>query len=385
MEIKCNRRLLGKVLLFTVILLVSGLGVFGCAGTGAIPRGWSGAVVADGTLFLGSMEGKLVALDISSQSRLWPDVLLETEPTGGGFGCAPASTTVAIYGSPVVAGELVYVGGYNGKIYAFSSGSGALRWVYPRQGKRQPIVGGIVVSQGRVYFGCSDGKVYVLDAETGDEEWDFTTGDKIWSTPVIDGDTLFIASFDKKLYAINAMTGKGKWEFDTGEVDTGGAIASTPLVYNDTVYIGSFDRHIYAVSATDGSLIWKSEVEAGSWFWAKPVVYNNTIYAGNLDGKVYILNAGTGDEVVDAIDLGSPISSWPVLVDSTIIIASEDGRIRAIDTSNNQKSEFKNLGEKINAPLSASDGIVYIHTSEGELHALNAQTGAILWSIPLSS
>ena len=378
MEIRCNRILLSKALLIMVILLVSGLSVFGCVGRGAIPKGWSGGVVADGTLFLGSMEGKLVAVNISDGSRLWPDVLLETEPTGGGFGCAPASTAVAIYGSPAVAEELVYVGGYNGKIYAISSSSGALRWVYPRDGNLQPVVGGTVVSQGRVYFGCSDGKVYALDAETGDKEWEFPTGDKIWSTPVIDGDTLFIASFDKKVYALSVTDGSKKWEFETE-----GAIASTPLVYNNTIYIGSCDRNLYAVNATDGSLVWKSEVKADNWFWAKLVICNNTIYAGNLDGKVYILNAETGEEVVDTIDLGSQISSSLVLVDDSVIIASEDGRIWAIDTSNNQKSEFKNLEEKINAPICASDGVVYVHTQKGILYDVDAQTGAVRQLYPI--
>ena len=378
MKIRCNRILLGKVLLIMVILLVGGLSVFGCVGRGAIPKGWSGGVVADDTLFLGSMEGKLVAVNISDGSRLWPDVLLETEPTGGGFGCAPASTAVAIYGSPAVAEELVYVGGYNGKIYAISSSSGALRWVYPRDGNLQPVVGGTVVSQGRVYFGCSDGKVYALDAETGDKEWEFPTGDKIWSTPVIDGDTLFIASFDKKVYALSVTDGSKKWEFETE-----GAIASTPLVYNNTIYIGSCDRNLYAVNATDGSLVWKSEVKADNWFWAKLVICNNTIYAGNLDGKVYILNAETGEEVVDTIDLGSQISSSLVLVDDSVIIASEDGRIWAIDTSNNQKSELKNLEEKINAPLCASDGVVYVHTQKGILYDVDAQTGAVRQLYPI--
>ena len=380
MEIKCNRVLLVKVLLFLVILLVCGVSVFGCIGRGSVPKGWSGGVVADDTLFLGSMEGKLVAVGISSHTRLWEVPLETAEQAAGVFGCAPASTTVAIYGSPVVMEELVYIGGYNGKIYAFSVGKDEPRWVYPREDNLQPIVGGAIVYQGKVYVGCSDGKIYALDAADGYKEWEFQTGDKIWSTPVIDGDTLYIGSFDKKLYALSVTDGSKKWEFETE-----GAIASTPLVYNSTVYIGSFDRHIYAVKATDGSLVWKSEVKADNWFWTKPVICNNTIYAGNLDGKVYILNAETGDEVVDAIDLGSPISSSPVLVDDSVIIASEEGRVWTIDTSNNQESELKDLGQKIYAPLYASDGVVYIHTSEGKLHALDAQSGSKLWSLSLSS
>ena len=124
--------------------------------------------MVDGTLFLGSMEGKLVAIDIDKQSRQWRDLLFEAPKQSGGFGCAPAATSVAIYGTPVVEAGLVYVGGYDGKVYAVNADTGALRWVYPRQGYLKPVVGGPIVAGDRVFFGSSDGKVYALDAATGD-------------------------------------------------------------------------------------------------------------------------------------------------------------------------------------------------------------------------
>jgi len=326
------------------------------------------------------MQGKLVALNASDGARLW-EVTLPTKPAAGGFGCAPASTSVAIYGTPAVDGDLVYVGGYNGKIYAISSSLRAIEWKYPpgEDDYLQPLVGGAVVALGKVYFGCSDGKLYALDAAAGDKKWAFPTGDKIWSTPTIDGDTLYIGSFDKKLYALDAITGKEKWG---KPFETQGAIASTPLVYNNTVYIGSFDRHLYAVNATNGEQIWQFPVEdeaenkPENWFWAKPVVYNNTIYAGNLDGKVYILNAETGKEKVDPIDFNSPISSSPVLVDGKIIIASEKGVVYVLDTNSNQINQLANIEEKIYAPLSASNRVVYVHTAQDTLYAVDVQTGA---------
>ncbi len=372
-----------------VILLLGGL-TTGCAMQDQ-PEGWSGGVVVNGTLFLGSMEGKLVAIDVSSHNRLWPDVTLETSKPAGGFlgGCAPGSTAVAVYGTPAVSEDLVYVGGYNGKIYAFSSSSGALRWVYPREDSLQPIVSGPVVASGKVYFGCSSGKVYALDADTGDKEWEFETGDKIWSTPAIDGETLYIGSIDNKLYALDAITGKEKWE---KPYETEGAVACTPLVYNNTVYFGSFGRYFYAVNATSGKQIWQFPVEDGAgnkpekWFWAKPVVYNNTIYAANLDGKVYILNAETGLEKVDPIDFESPISSSPVRVGSLVIVASEEGKVYSLDTGTSQVKPLANVEKKTKAPLFASEGVVYVHTQEPDtLYALNVETGVTLWSLPLSS
>jgi len=387
MWVKHNKILLGKILLLLVILLVGGLTASGCIG-GLQPIGWSGGVVADGTLFLGSIEGRLVAVNVSdaTPTHQWSEPLTVSGSTGG-FGCAAAPAGVAIYGTPAVAGDLVYIGGYNGEIYAFDASSlqDRYEWVYPPKGEGnlEPIVSGPIVASGKLYFGCSDGKVYALDAATGDKEWEFQTGDKIWSTPVIDGETVYVSSFDKKLYALDATSGKEKWE---EPFEAGGAIASTPFVYNNTVYFGSFDRYLYAVDAIDGSLKWKSEVEAGSWFWAKPVVYNNTVYAPSLDGKVYILNAESGHELVGAIDLGNPVSSSPVLVDGSIIIASGEGRVYSLDTANNQVKPLADVKEKIDAPLWASNGVVYIHTQEHEtLYALNAQTGAELWNLSLSS
>ena len=371
MWIKHNKVLLGKAWLLLVVLLLGGVTIFGCV-SGGQPKGWSGGTIVNGTLFLGSMEGELVALNASDGTRLW-EVTLETARTGGGFfGCAPAFTLAPIYGTPVVDGDLVYVGGYNGKIYAISWSKRAKEWKYPagEDDYLQPIVGGPVVAGGKVYFGCSDGKVYALDADSGDWEWEFQTEDKIWSTPAIDGDTLYIGSFDKKLYALDIITGEEKW---SEPFETEGVIASTPLVYDDTVYIGSFDRYLYALNATDGIRIW--EFLAENWFWTRPVAYNNVIYAPNLDGKVYILNAETGDEVVDAIDLGSPVSSSPVLVGNSIVVATEEGVVYAIDTANNEK-KLVDLEEKIFASLFASDGVVYVHTDEDGLYAVEVQTGA---------
>ncbi len=358
-----------NIIFLLIILVLVGLVLTSCTGVATIPRGWSGGAIADGILFVGSMEGKLVAVNVADGSYPWAPVMLESLPAGGGFGCAPASTAVAIYGSPAISGDVVYVGGYNGMFYAFASGQNVPKWIFPRQGNiGGPIVGGPVVAQDRVYFASGNGKVYALDAD-GYEKWVFETGDKIWSTPAIDGNTLFIGSFDKKLYALNATDGSKKWTFETE-----GAIVATPLVDNNTAYIGSFDRYLYAVDAVNGNLKWK--FMAGSWFWAKPVIYNNVVYAASLDGKVYALDAGKGDKLAD-FDLGSPIDSPPVLVGSSVIVTTEKGIIYTLNTGNKQISQLIDLEQKVYAPLAASQGIIYIHTADDALYAVDAQSGAV--------
>jgi outer membrane protein assembly factor BamB len=158
------------------------------------------------------------------------------------------------------------------------------------------------------------------------------------------------------------------------------------LVDNNTVYIGSFDRYLYALDSADGSLKWK--FMAGNWFWAKPVVNNGVVYAACLDGKVYALNAESGNELAE-FDLGSPVSSSPVVTDNCVVVASEEGVVYALDTNTNQEKwvngDLKEEKQKVYASLCAGEGVVYVHTNKGQLYALNAQSGAKLWSLSLKS
>ena len=384
MSIKRNSILLGKILLLLVII-VGGLITYGCTVIKSTPEGGSGGTIVNGTLYLSTASvsssggfgcsapattSKVVAIDISNGSRLW-EVGLEGSRSSAGFGCAPTAAGVAVYGNPAVDGDLVYIGGYDGKIYAISSSTRLSKQKYLDENDPQPIIGGPVVYQGRVYIGSADGKVYALGTTSLDSEWEspFETGDKIWSSPAIDGGTLYIGSFDKKLYALNASDGSKRWEFKAE-----GAIVSTPLIYNGTVYVGSFDRYFYAVDATDGHLRWKFMGQ--NWFWAQAVAHNNLIYAPCLDGKVYVLDAENGREAIGAIDLKSPVSSSPVLVNDLLIIASEEGKVYSLDTADNQVKELADLKSKVYAPLSSSEAMVYIHTEGNTVYSVDVQTGA---------
>ena len=157
--------------LLLLAIVLGGLALAGCqTGRGAIPRGWSGGTIDSGILFIGSQTGELVAVDTEDGSRIF-SAALETEvPSSGILNCAPGSSAVAIYGSPSIGDNLVYVGGYNGKIYAFNRDEFRQepRWIYPRQEDiGGAIVGGTVLAQGQSYFGADTNKVYALNATDG--------------------------------------------------------------------------------------------------------------------------------------------------------------------------------------------------------------------------
>ncbi|MFC2011625.1 PQQ-binding-like beta-propeller repeat protein [Chloroflexota bacterium] len=367
-----HKKVTTLLLLLMLTVLLSGLFFTGCLGGGfGAPRGWSGGVMDGDILYIGSMDGRLVAVNTTDGSVLWAVPLESQTTSSSSLSCAPVSKAIAIYGAPAVAEDLVYIAGYSGWVYAFSRDGTRQepRWVGPRQeSDRGTIIGGVIYDQGRLYFGASNQKVYALDAAEGYTEWKYDEiGDKIWSTPTVDGDTLYIGSFDKKLYTLNTDTGEKEWDYEAG-----GAIVAPPLVYNSMVYFGSFDRYFYAVD-TGGNYKWKFSGE--NWFWAKAIARNGTIYAGCLDGKVYALNADSGS-LQKEFDLEGPISSSPVLVDDLLIVVTEEGVVYALDTGSNQKRELVNLEEKVNAALTAGQGVVYVHTVADTLHEVDVHSGA---------
>ena len=112
------------------------------------------------------------------------------------------------------------------------------------------------------------------------------------------------------------------------------------------------------------------------------MAFGDTVYAGCFDGMVYALNAESGAEIA-ALDLGSPVRSWPILVEDRIIVATEAGKVYSIDTENNQEQLLGEIGEAIYAPLCYSEGVIYVYTQAQNLYALNADSGARLWSLPI--
>ena len=378
MRVWCKKRsTLPRWLSLGILSLLVVLFVVSCSGT-PVQKGWSGGTLQGNFLYLGSRDGRIISVDVSKGSREWASDPLKTLGATSLLGCSPASQPVALYGTPAVSDNETYIGGYDGRVYSYVPGETSPDRIFPKDGRVGAVVGSVVVQSASVYFGAADGKVYSL-SDRLQQQWEFQTGAKIWSTPAVQDGTLYIGSFDKKLYALDASTGEKKWEFLTG-----GVITATPVIVNGTVYVGSFDQSFYAIDSASGQQRWRFDAKNG--FWATAVVVDGTVYAPALDGKVYVLS--TGGEKIASIDMGAPISSSPVLVGSTLVLATEQSpgtatvkagaAIWAIDTSANQGRELARLpGEKVYAPLAAGQGSVYVHTDRDALYAVDVTSGAL--------
>ncbi len=382
MKLIRNRKYVSRILVVLSAVLGSIFLLTGCV-RGMSPIGWSGVLVNGGTLYTGSKEGRLVSVKLSDNSLLYAEPLRAApsgsscSSTSSGGTCGGSAPGVAIYGTPAIAnvpvlGDLIFIAGYNGKIFAYDAGNLQQRWVYPVEGNLSPIVSTIAVSADRLYFGCTDFNLYALNTATGNLEWKFATGGEIWSSPVVDNNTVFITSFDKKVYAVDAVAGTKKWEFITGANDV-----ATPLTLDGVLYVGSLDRNLYALDETTGQSIWKSPVSGGNWFWARPVAANGLIFAPNLDSKVYAVNAKTGN-IQASYDVGGQVASWPVVINNEVIVATQNGKLLGlnVDSPSSPPRSIATIINNVVAPLSAYNNIVYVNGPDNVIHGYDVVTGA---------
>ena len=402
-----------KVLILFALLVGGCLLLSGCYGMGGTGTGWSGPVVDDDELYVGTTGGKVVSYEIISEptysyvNERWRfpprgELGLGGEGGGGFLSCIPTATAV-IYSTPAVVNGTVYIGGYDGRVYALNSSSRiaghsfpqelAGEWIYPRADDIGAIVGSPVVADGILYIGSSDGNLYAIDTASGQLVWDASLNendavDYIWATPMVRDGVIYIGSFDNKLYAMNASDGKPVWE---SPFETGGVIAAIPLIYKDTIYIGSFDRRFYAIDVGTGKAKEGfNPYTAGNWFWGKAVAYDDTIIVGCLDGRLYALDAESGEQKWSFPEPGKgpvgPIRGDPVLVGELVIFGSDDGKVYAVDATNGKEIWYYPPGEDrfgpIRASIYAGDGEIYIHdTQYYKIFALGAEDGKEIWSV----
>jgi len=349
-------------------------------GTAAVTTGWGGTTIQNGIVYTGTKSGRVVAVNVSSQSVLWPQTFAST----------------AIYTTPTVNDGLVYVATYAGEVYALRAVDGAKKWVYPPkdEGYIGAVVGSLVLANGVVYTASSDGNVYAVNATdgTGKRVTDHVLAEKLWTSPAVMGDTLYVSTFDGRIYSLSAQTGASlSWSFR----GTAG-FASSPVLYGDTIFLGSFDRHLYAVKIGSDEPAWRfpQEKSAGNWFWACPIVSDDIVYAPCLDGKLYAVNATTGKEVwsyptKDENGNPSAIVVSPVLMDSLLLVTNEAGSLYVFDLGTESGRQGVPLttipiGVKVNSSFCAQNGAAYIRGENDSLYVVDIGTGQVGLPIPLT-
>jgi outer membrane protein assembly factor BamB len=319
----------------------------------------SSPVAAGDTLYVGSSDHFLYALDLAAGTVKWK-----------------FKTDSRITSSPAVSGGVVYFGSFDSNFYAVDTTSGKLKWKFKTGGERrfagthlhgaEPasetmpdpfdfFLSSPVLWNSAVYFGSGDTYIYALDAATGNLNWKFKTGDVVHASPAISEGTLFVGSWDSYFYALDAATGKEKWRFKTGEdpaIHNQVGIQSSAAVADGTVYFGCRDSKLYAVDAATGKERW-SFSNKGSWVIGSPGVLDGRVYFATSDsGLFYGLDANSGAKLFSLDFKNWPMFSSPAVAGGLAYIGSHQGKLFAIDLKTQKVAwTFETENSKKNGPV----------------------------------
>jgi outer membrane protein assembly factor BamB len=246
--------------------------------------------------------------------------------------------------SPAVADEVVYMAfmnlrrrgsepcnadpgtpGLDGEVVALEARKGAVRW----RKRIGPSETSPLVADGLVYVGDWNGSVYALDAKTGREVWTFRTGGAVKGAVALSGRRLYVGSYDHHVYALDARTGRLRWRGSAQERLGGrGTFYSTPAAAYGRVYIGSTDGKVYSFGAASGEVRWSQST--GGYVYGSPAIWEKHVLIGSYSGRFYSLDAATGD-VEWEFEANGPISGSATVLGSVVYFSTLRGRTYGLD------------------------------------------------------
>src|SRR3954453_17984547 len=196
--------------------------------------------------------------------------------------------------SPLLVGNRLYTGDWNGRVWALAARSGRTIWHSRQLG---PIKGALALSAGHLYVGSYDGHLYCFGAQKGRLIWKAKAQPRLYgharfySTPAVAYGRVYIGGTDGKVYSYGASSGKLRWSHGTG-----GYVYASPAIWNGLVLIGSYSKKFFAFDAATGAERW--HFKANGPISGSAVVIGNVVYFATLGkklkGRTYALNARTG-------------------------------------------------------------------------------------------
>ena len=289
----------------------------------------SSPAVVDGRVYIGSNDGHLYSLDAMTGKQLWQ-----------------VNTFYPVTSSPSVVNGVVYFGADDYCVYAVDARTGAKIWKYNTGG---PVQASPVVANGLVYAPCGGQYIFVLNASNGRPRLRFRTSDSTYASAAVMGETALIGNFRGEVYVFNGHARNWPleyelkpywiqvWAFGLAPAPplesgwlwgyrVGSTISATPAIKDDVAFVGT-DGNLVALDLESRTTLWK--FASGGDIGSSPAVAGDVVYFGCQDGKVYAVNKNDGTKLWD-FSTGGQVNSSPTLVDGVLYVGSYDGSLYAI-------------------------------------------------------
>lgn len=321
----------------------------------------------------------------------------------GDHTAAKASAVLAPTGDIVVPGD-------NGEVWALSP-DGERRWSASVDETQRGIHGTPAIANGAVYIGAYDGAMYAFDLETGDRVWREKLGGSIGSSPAYHDGTVYIAveypDPSGSVFALSALDGSVEWKDDrvtdhphstiaidreagklvvgandgvlyaweypdlefAWEFDTGGEIKGPIATADGAAFFGSWDERVYRVGLDDGEEEWS--FGADDLVMSGPAIADGVVYAGTHDTNLYAIDQESGEEHWRFSTNGSLIGC-PVVTPETVLVGSNAGSLHCVAREGADAEAGEEVwrasatGDTSSTPLATDEGIYFTDRASDE-------------------
>ncbi len=246
----------------------------------------SAPTVADGRLYVPTLDDQVVALATADGARLWSYQ-------------APAATT-ALLGlpEPAYADGLLVAGFGSGDLVCLRASGGAVAWTDSLASVRgrtslvdlSAIRGMPVIVEGRVYAVGLGGLLISLDLRSGRRLWERDVASQ--ETPWAAGDWLFVLTDDQMVAAINRQDGAVAWvtqlpRWETPEKQEDPIRWVGPALAGDRLVVAGSTKEALAISPYTGKILGTQPLSGVASL--APVVADGTLFLVTDDGTLLAL------------------------------------------------------------------------------------------------
>ena len=301
------------------------------------------AAFAGGTIYVGSYDGNMYALDQSDGNVRWrfrtqagvitrpapisemvifgsEDKTIYAVSRSSGRAIWTHRTDAAVRSSPLVDDRSCIVGSDDGFLYRIDRSRGVVTWRYKTWG---PIRSSPTGAGDYVLFGSDDGFLYNVHRDTGNLVWRYHIGAAVMSSPAVSGQTIVVGASDGAVRGFGLADGKNLWTYQTRKT-----VIASPCIAGDIAYVGSADGHMYALTVSHGQEKWKRLV--CRQITCSAVVDGVKLLVGGNDAVFYCLDRENGENLW-TFGTGGAIVAKPLVTDDHIVFGSLDGSIYALN------------------------------------------------------
>lgn len=179
--------------------------------------------------------------------------------------------TLANSVQPVVANGRVFVGTLDGRAFAIDTRDGNTLWSVPLPGGTSVSA---AVGDDVVVFVTLAGAIHGFSVADGRPLWTETTRKSITSAPCRVGSLVFVAGQDRHVRALSLSDGSPRWLSVRLEAPFQGGIAAD----DTSVFVGTEDLWVQALRQTDGTVRARHRVTGQSFRLTHPVVHGDLVF-----------------------------------------------------------------------------------------------------------